>query len=106
MSDEQYVRYRDDRKVLAAIGACVGRQTGRVAVRVPRELAEAAVAAWERTEDAAPGAETPERYALRDGAAELALIGLAITERGRWEGEEVAVDLDVDSAGAALRAAR
>ncbi|MET9866800.1 hypothetical protein ABZZ16_11505 [Streptomyces sp. NPDC006386] len=106
MSDEQYVRYRDDTKVLAAIGACVGRQTGWVAVRVPRELAEAAVAAWERTEDGAPGAETPEEYALRDGAAELALIGLAITERGRWEGEEVAVDLDVASAGAALRAAQ
>ncbi|MEU6915018.1 hypothetical protein [Streptomyces olindensis] len=106
MGDEQYVRYRDDTKVLAAIGACVDRQTGRVAVRVPRELAEAAVAAWERTEDGAPGAETPEQYALRDAAAELALIGLALSERGHWEGAEVTVDLDVASAGAALRAAR
>ncbi|CAL9284541.1 hypothetical protein ABZ568_11445 [Streptomyces olindensis] len=106
MGDEQYVRYRDDMKVLAAIGACVDRQAGRVVVRVPREPAEAAVAAWERTEEGAPGAETPEQYALRDGAAELALIGLAISERGRWEGEEVVVDLDVASAGAALRAAR
>lgn len=105
MGDEQYVRYRDDTTVLAAIGACVARQTGRVTVRVPRELAEAAVAAWQRTEEGAPGPETPERYALRDGAAELALIGLAITERGRREGEVVAVDLDVASAGAALRAA-
>ncbi|GAA2386267.1 hypothetical protein [Streptomyces coeruleofuscus] len=43
---------------------------------------------------------------MRDGAAELALIGLAITERGRWEGEEVAVDLDLASAGAAVRAAQ
>ncbi|MDN0198725.1 hypothetical protein [Streptomyces sp. S.PNR 29] len=106
MSAEQYARYRDDTDVLAAIGACVAAQTGRVTVRLPRTLAEAAVAAWNRDEHEAPGEETPTQYALRDGAAELALIGLAITERGRHEGEEVAVDLDVAAAGAAVRAAR
>ncbi|WP_346137707.1 hypothetical protein [Streptomyces coeruleofuscus] len=32
-------------------------------MRLPRALAEAAVAAWEREENDAPGEETPERYA-------------------------------------------
>ncbi|MDQ0753057.1 hypothetical protein QF034_007288 [Streptomyces africanus] len=106
MCGEQDARYGDDTKVLAAIGTHVATQTDRVTVRLPRALAEAAVAAWEREENDAPAEETPERYALRDRAAELALIGLAITERGRWEGEEVAVDLDLASAGAAVRAAQ
>ncbi|MGW0818121.1 hypothetical protein ACWD00_33775 [Streptomyces viridiviolaceus] len=105
MSDEQYPRYEDDVKVLAAIGARVAAQTDRVTVRLPGALAEAAVAAWQRDENAEPGPESAGRYALRDAAAELALIGLAITERGHREGEEVVVDLDVASAGAAVHAA-
>ncbi|MEV5549805.1 hypothetical protein AB0L35_27355 [Streptomyces sp. NPDC052309] len=105
MSDEQYLRYRDDLEVLAAIGTQVAAQTDRVTVRLSGALAEAAVAAWQREETAEPGPEGAARYALRDAAAELALIGLAITERGRREGEEVVVDLDVASAGAAARAA-
>ncbi|MET9832640.1 hypothetical protein ABZ078_25790 [Streptomyces sp. NPDC006385] len=102
--DEQYARYRDDTEVLAAIGSRVAAQTGRVTVRLPRELAEAAMSAWHRDERHEPAAETAGRHALRDGAAELALIGLAITERGRREGEVVTVELDIASAGAAVRA--
>ncbi|CAM5677059.1 hypothetical protein STAFG_6454 [Streptomyces afghaniensis 772] len=101
---EQYVRYREDAKVLAAIGECIQAQAGRVTVRLPRTVAEAAVAAWERDDSAGPGEESREEYALRDQAAELALIGLAVSERGRWEGEEVVIVLDVASAGAAVRA--
>ncbi|OMI38983.1 hypothetical protein [Streptomyces sparsogenes] len=62
--------------------------------------------AWGRDELDGPGEETHEQYALRDQAAEPALIGLAISERGRWEGDEVVIDLDIDSAGAASRASR
>jgi len=102
---EQYTRYQRDAEVLAAIGACVEAQTGRVTVRLPEALAEAAVAAWHRDEPDGPGTETPEQYAARDRAAELALIGLAVAERGRRQGGEVVVDLDVGSAGAAVRAA-
>lgn len=98
------MRYRDDVKVLAAIGECVQAQVGRVAVRLPRAVAEAAVAAWERNEPDGLGEESREQYVLRDQAAELALIGLAVSERGRWEGESVVVGLDVASAGAAVRA--
>jgi hypothetical protein len=103
---EQYTRYREDVRTLAAIGACVDDQSGRLTVRLPRPLAEAAVAAWNRDETADVGGESAEQYAVRDGAAELALIGLAVSERGRWEGGQVVVDLDVASAGAAARASR
>ncbi|MET9292527.1 hypothetical protein [Streptomyces sp. NPDC003077] len=101
---QRYARYREDAEVLAAIGVCVQAQVDRVTVRLPRAVAEAAVAAWERDESAEPGVESREQYVLRDRAAELALIGLAISERGRWEGEEVVVSLDVAAAGAAVRA--
>lgn len=103
---EQYVRYRQDRTVLAAIGAHLDPQTGRVNVRLPRSVAEAAVAAWDREELGGIGEESREECDLRDDAAELALIGLAITSRGVWDGEEVVVDLDVIQVAAASRAAR
>lgn len=67
-------------------------------------MAEAAVGAWERDELGDLGEETHEQYALRDQAGDLALIGLVFSERGRWEGEDVVIDLDVVFAGAAVRA--
>ncbi|MFE0459470.1 hypothetical protein ACFW1A_09445 [Kitasatospora sp. NPDC058965] len=106
MDHEQDGRYRADSAVLAAIGEYVDAQVGRVGVRLPRAVAEAAVAAWDRDELGGGAPETHEEYLLRDRAAELALIGLEISERGRWEGEELVVDLDVASAGAALRASQ
>ncbi|MFF2146697.1 hypothetical protein [Kitasatospora sp. NPDC058190] len=98
-----YDRYRADTKVLAAIGRCVDAQTAPVTVRLPRAVAEAAVAAWEREEPGESGEETPEQYVLRNHAAELALIGIALQQHGRWEGEEAVVELPVASAGAAVR---
>ncbi|BAL88115.1 hypothetical protein AMIS_28950 [Actinoplanes missouriensis 431] len=103
---EQYVRYRQDRTVLAAIGTQLESQVNRVSVRLPRSLAESAVAAWDREETDEIGEESREEYELRDDAAELAWIGLAVSERGVWDGEEVVVDLDVVQVAAALRAAR
>ncbi|MET7964494.1 hypothetical protein [Micromonospora zamorensis] len=102
----QYVRYQEDRTVLAAIGAHLDPQISRVSVRLPRSLAESAVAAWDREELGGIGEESREEYELRDNAAELALIGLAITSRGVREGEEVVVELDIVQIAAALRAAR
>lgn len=52
------------------------------------------------------GEESREEYELRDDAAELAWIGLAISSHGVWDGEEVVVDLDVVQIAAALQAAR
>ncbi|MEU7904319.1 hypothetical protein [Actinoplanes sp. NPDC049118] len=103
---EQYLRYRHDRIALAAIGARLESQVSRVSVRLPRSLAESAVAAWNREELGGIGEESREEYELRDDAAELALIGLAISERGVWDGEEAVVDLDVVQVAAALRAGR
>ncbi|WP_317867868.1 hypothetical protein [Streptomyces sp. Wh19] len=104
MDEEEYARYREDSKVLAAIGEHVDAQVGRVTVRLPGAVAEAAVGAWERDELGDLGEETHEQYALRDQAGDLALIGLVISERGRWAGEDVVIDLDVVLAGAAVRA--
>jgi hypothetical protein len=67
-----------DSKVLVAIGTEVGARFDRVAVRLPRAVAEAA---------------EPR-------------IDLAISERGRWEDDTVVVDLDIASACAAARATR
>ncbi|MFF7995773.1 hypothetical protein ACFZDG_39135 [Kitasatospora xanthocidica] len=99
---ERYALYRDEAKVLAEIGDHVHAQVGRVTVRLPRAVAQAAVDAWERDDsDGELGEETREQYEVRGQAGELALIGLAISEDGRWEGDEVVVDLHVHSAGAA-----
>lgn len=92
--------------MLAAIGAHLDPQISRVSVRLPRSLAESAVDAWDREESGGIGEESREEYELRDDAAELALIGLAITSRGVREGEEVVVELDIVQIAAALRAAR
>ncbi|WP_031072729.1 hypothetical protein [Streptomyces sp. NRRL WC-3742] len=101
---EQYALYRADAKVLAAIGEHVHAQVDRVPLRLPRALAQAAVDAWERDDEGDLGEETFEQYELRGQAGDLALLGLTISERGRWEGEEVVVDLHVSYAGAAFDA--
>jgi hypothetical protein len=103
---EQYLRYQQDRAVLAVIGARLDSQVGRIRVRLPRSVAEVAVAAWDRGEPGGIGAESRDDYELRADAAELALIGLAVGSRGVPDGEEVVVDLDVVQIAAALRAAR
>ena len=92
--------------MLAEIGTRLGPQVGRILVRLPRPLAEAAVAAWNRDELAEIGEESPAQREARDAAAELALIGLAVSDRGVPDGDEVAVDLDIMQIAAALRAAR
>ncbi|MFJ3517160.1 MULTISPECIES: hypothetical protein [unclassified Streptomyces] len=102
---EEYERYRRDRAVLAAVGAHLEPRISRIEVRLPRPVAEAAVAAWEREELGGACEESREEYELREAAAELAFIGMAITSGGVWDTDEVVVDLDVVQIAAALRAA-
>ncbi|MGK8523509.1 hypothetical protein ACRS6B_19055 [Nocardia asteroides] len=102
----QYARYQQDRDVLATIGTHLAAQPTRISVRLPRSMADAAVAAWNREESGEIENESRAEYELRDVAAELALIGLAITARGVWDGDTVVVDLDPARIAAALRAAR
>ncbi|MFJ4667924.1 hypothetical protein [Kitasatospora purpeofusca] len=105
VNEERYALYREESKVLAAIGAHVHAQVGRVTVRLPRAVAQAAVDAWERDDpDDGLRGETIEQYEVRGRAGDVALIGLVISEHGRWEDEEVVVDLDVTYAGSALLA--
>jgi hypothetical protein len=95
--------YRRDARVLAEIGAEFLRaELPKIDVRFPRALAKLAVAAWERNDDeglAEP--ETPEQYLARRRAVALALIGVEITQRGRWVNDEVFVDLSPTLVGIA-----
>ncbi|KJY32254.1 hypothetical protein [Streptomyces sp. NRRL S-495] len=105
VDEKRYALYREESKVLAAIGAHVHAQVGRVTVRLPRAVAQAAVDAWERDDpDDGLRGETIEQYEVRGRAGDVALIGLVISDHGRWEDEEVVVDLDVTYAGSALLA--
>ncbi|GAA4953882.1 hypothetical protein [Actinoplanes utahensis] len=91
-------RYRDDARLLAGIGEQVAAQTGPVTVRLPQEVAEAAVRAWQRDETDPPGPESGEQAYVRAFAASLALIGLAIDEADG----DVVVTLDPARAAAAV----
>jgi hypothetical protein len=103
---DQYVRYLRDRAVLAAIGARIDSQVGRISVRLPWAVAELAVVAWCREELGEIDEESCDEFELRLDAGELALIGSAVSTRGVRDGEEVVVDLDVVQIAAALRALR
>lgn len=92
---------------LAELGATLREaDLAPVTVRIPSELAARAVAAWTR-DDTVPLVD-PEPLAdrtTRHLAGTLALIGLAISERGRPAGDDVVVDLPVEVVGVAMDAA-
>lgn len=75
-----------------------------VEVRLPRELAEAAVAAWER-DDFDDSPETPEQRVARHRAGSFALIGVAVKENGRADGDEVVVAINASLIALAVEAA-
>lgn len=88
--------YREEAAVLGRIGQVfLGQEIPRIEVRLPRDVAEAAVAAWEFDDDESTGPteETFEQRVVRSRAASLSLIGLAINERGRWTDDAVVVAL-------------
>lgn len=81
-------------------------QTPKVEVRIPRRLADKAVAAWQREGDAGDlRDETPEQRAIRHEAATLSLIGLSIENTGIEDGDQVVFKLDAWLLGNALEAA-
>ena len=98
--------YREDAGVLGEVGwALANSELPRVEVRLPRRLAEAAVAAWKRDDNDGPlDPETVEQRIQRHRAATLALIGLSIVNGGRWETDEVVVELSPDLIGVAVDA--
>lgn len=100
--------WRADAVTLGRIGLALSRQAlPDIDVRLPRDLAQAAIDAWNRDDDETEGPirETWERRMYRQRAAALALIGLAIAERGVWDGDEVLVTLAPAFVGNAADAA-
>jgi hypothetical protein len=79
----------------------------RVTVALPADLAAAAVEAWEREEHGrGPRTdETDAQHVARRRAAALAVIGGAVAERGRPDGDQVHVELDAALVALAREAA-
>lgn len=75
-------------------------------VRLPGKLADAALRAWHRTDEGDTSHdESPSERLVRHQAGALALIGLAIEERGQRLDGDVVVTLDAWQIGDALNAA-
>lgn len=100
--------YTRDAEVLGQIGQALFPQDTKLTVRLPRKLADLAVAAWLRPESGpsvAATAEPVERRVQRQRAAYLALTGLSVANTGRPEGDEVVCEVDAWYVGGALEAA-
>jgi hypothetical protein len=96
--------YLEDEVVLARIGREFQRQVTVVEVRISCELADQAIAAWERDETENIPDETAAEGQARHRAGTLALIGLAIQERGYLDGDAYIVELNSWQIGNALNA--
>jgi hypothetical protein len=97
---------REDARILGQIGALLAEtELPKVTVRLSSALARAAVEAWRREDEDEPDKESAEQRVARRRAGTLALIGLALEEGGRDEGDFVLVDLSPDLIGFAVDAA-
>ena len=107
MDNEWQQVYRQEAEVLGEVGAALaGLALPEVEVRLPRALAELALAAWQREHDEGPPApETFEQRVLRHRAATLSLIGLSIESGGNWADDHMTVRLHPQFIGEALAAA-
>jgi hypothetical protein len=101
-------RWRLDADTLRDAGAHVA-STGvpTVEISLSPELACRAAEAWERDDeqDDSLDRESQEQSAIRLKAATLALIGLAVIESSRLDGDKVVVRLAADLVGGAVAAA-
>ena len=77
----------------------------RITVRLPSALAQAALEAWQDDDEGGPDPENYEQRAIRHRAATLALIGLAVEQTGREDGDAVVVELTPNEIGNAFDAA-
>ncbi len=98
-------RWNADTAVLAQIGALLFEEDLSLEIVLPRDLAQTAMAAWERDDSGAVGTETQAETVERHRAGALALIGLAITERGTSNEGTISISLDPWLIGTALDAA-
>jgi hypothetical protein len=92
-------QWREDARLLGVIGHRLAHvQLPEVTIRLPSTLADRAAAAWDR-DDGGDGPLGPEDAAARIAryrAGTLALIGAAVRQRGRREGDEVVVELGAE----------
>lgn len=96
MSDLKW-QWFEDAQVLTEIGRVLHDQAlPMVAVRIPTELAQRAAAAWARDNQTDEVDENATERAYRRRAGALALIGLAIEERGVPAVDGVDVELSAD----------
>ena len=107
METERQQRYRHEAGLLGEIGALLAKvDLPSTEVRLPRAVAEQALAAWQRDADERPlDPETYEQGMRRRRAATLSLIGLSIETAGRWDNDHVTVELHPQLIGEALEAA-
>ncbi|MGA8246030.1 MAG: hypothetical protein WB797_03930 [Nocardioides sp.] len=97
---------RDEADLLAQIGRSLFAQDLRVRVQLPAALATGALAAWKRDDTGDSETETETECTIRSQSGALALIGLAVDERGVPSGsDQVGVELDAWQIGSALDAA-
>lgn len=105
---DAFAHRAEESRLLAELGAALWSQGQHLTVTVllSSELADAARAAWERDDESSIEGESPQQARDRADAGHLALIGLAVKERGipRQDGT-VRVTVDAWQIGAALEAA-
>ena len=106
-SDEAYRIWAADAALLSEIGRALGQQPVEITVRLPKALADRALASWQRdvVDVPLPDAETPAQRTTRHRAGTTGLIGLSVEQNGIAEGDEVSVRLDAWFIGNALEAA-
>jgi len=105
-----YDRWENDGVDLALIGASLYEQDTKVRVRLPRELADAALAAWHREDEDSEDLHTHDESQLeaqiRHRAGTLALIGASLENAPiQISGNFVIADIDSWYIGEALQAA-
>jgi hypothetical protein len=107
MSESDYQRWERDAGLLAEIGQHLSPQDLTVTVRLTRDLANRALAAWSHDDEGGSlsPSESPDRRKMRHRAGDLGLIGLAVETTGMPDGDDVTVQIDAWQVGAAIEAA-
>jgi hypothetical protein len=104
--DELREQWRRDAELLGGLGRALEQvPLPTITVRLPWPLATAAVAAWERDDGGPLGPEDAGARLDRHRAGTLALIGAAVREHGRPDGDGVLVALGVELVALARDAA-
>lgn len=106
MDESDRTDRQDEADLLAQIGRNLFGQDLRIRVQLPAALAARALAAWKRDDTGDNETESQAARRIRHEAGALALIGLAVDERGvATECDQMAIELDAWQIGSALDAA-